>query len=131
MKWGVTSICKVLETAGHVKNYGRHMTMQMICRIYWTDTLNSLFLYLFCPRKSADVFRQKMRLVMMQVRSLKRIRRAMGAKLKRQGSCNIVFHGEWFTPHIFAGSDRYTMRGDRYCIPVKGANTVARSRNDS
>ena len=63
-------ICKVLETAGHVKNYGRHDnaddTQDILVAI-----LNSLFRYLFCPRKSADVFRRKMRSVMMQVRSLR------------------------------------------------------------
>lgn len=109
-------ICKVLETAGHVKNYGRHDNaddMQDILDGYFEQLVPVSILSTEIRRCipvedeiSDDASPE-----------LKRIRRAMGQiNDKVHATLSSMVNGSLRT---YLQDPIITMRGDRYCIPVK------------
>ena len=109
-------ICKVLETAGHVKNYGRHDNAD--------DTQDILDGY-FEQLVPVSILSTEIRRCIPAEDEisddaspeLKRIRRAMGQiNDKVHATLSSMVNGSLRT---YLQDPIITMRGDRYCIPVK------------
>ena len=109
-------ICKVLETAGHVKNYGRHDNaddMQDILDGYFEQLVPVSILSTEIRRciPAEDEISDD------ASPELKRIRRAMGQiNDKVHATLSSMVNGSLRT---YLQDPIITMRGDRYCIPVK------------
>ena len=109
-------ICKVLETAGHVKNYGRHDNaddMQDILDGYFEQLVPVSILSTEIRRciPAEDEISDD------ASPELKRIRRAMGQiNDKVHAALSSMVNGSLRT---YLQDPIITMRGDRYCIPVK------------
>lgn len=109
-------ICKVLETSGHVKNYGRHDNaddMQDILDGYFEQLVPVSILSTEIRRciPAEDEISDD------ASPELKRIRRAMGQiNDKVHATLSSMVNGSLRT---YLQDPIITMRGDRYCIPVK------------
>ena len=109
-------ICKVLETAGHVKNYGHHVNaddMQDILDGYFEQLVPVSILSTEIRRciPAEDEISDD------ASPELKRIRRAMGQiNDKVHATLSSMVNGSLRT---YLQDPIITMRGDRYCIPVK------------
>ena len=109
-------ICKVLETAGHVKNYGRHDNADDI-----QDILDGYFEQLVPVSILSTEIRRCIpaedEISDDASPELKRIRRAMGQiNDKVHATLSSMVNGSFRT---YLQDSIITMRGDRYCIPVK------------
>ena len=109
-------ICKLLETAGRVKSYGRHETSDES-----EDCLDALFQQL---EPVAPLSAEIRRCILEEDEisddaspALKRIRRSMGQiNDKVHATLSGLVNGSLRT---YLQDPIITMRGDRYCIPVK------------
>ncbi|MEG0379579.1 MAG: endonuclease MutS2, partial [Eubacterium sp.] len=109
-------ICRLLECANHAKAYGRHETIEELC-----DCLDVYFDQLEPLTPLATEIR---RCILEEDEisddassTLKRIRRSIaGMNDKVHASLSAMVNGSWRT---YLQDPIITMRGDRYCLPVK------------
>ena len=102
--------------------------MQMICRIYWTDTLNSLFPVAILSTEIRRCIPAEDEISDDASPELKRIRRAMGQiNDKVHATLSSMVNGSLRT---YLQDPIITMRGDRYCIPVKAEYPWSGPGND-